>query len=146
MKEEKKVERMLRDHRKKRRNDKIKRQIDRDKDHHIFDDYLCVISFLHKTQRYQEFFDPHQLKMYLISPDMDKLKDLLIADEAIQTFVKGCQLYQKGRYAASLRAFKILKEPDSMLHYEANFNIGACFFKLGQAKQALKFFSRLLNQ
>lgn len=44
------------------------------KDFHIMDNYIQVLTFLHKTNRFDKFFDPMRLKMMLIKPA--KLEDL----------------------------------------------------------------------
>ena len=43
-------------------------------DGHILDDYISVLSYLHKTQRYKRFFDPIRLRMHLIAPNLESDK------------------------------------------------------------------------
>ena len=40
-------------------------------DGHILDDYISVLTYLHKTQRFKRFFDPIRLRMHLITPQFD---------------------------------------------------------------------------
>lgn len=50
---------------------KKRKQSERDhhvKDFHIMDRYIQVLTFLHKTNRFEKFFDPMRLKMMLIKP------------------------------------------------------------------------------
>ena len=121
-------------------------------DHTIMDNYIQVLTFLHKTNRFEQFFDPMRLKMMLIKPtkldDPNYLQKARAQVDAYpNTFLAGCHLYQQGHYARAAEAFrKICESQDSTLYYESRFNLGACLFKMAEFKQALNQFTKLLSE
>lgn len=67
-------------------------------DHTIMDNYIQVLTFLHKTNRFEQFFDPMRLKMMLIKPakldDPNYLQKARAQVDAYpNTFLSGCHLY-----------------------------------------------------
>ena len=64
------IDDMIQNFEKKRKEKKEKKVVDG----HILDDYISVLSYLHKTQRYKRFFDPIRLRMHLIAPNLENDK------------------------------------------------------------------------
>jgi len=63
-----------------------------------------VLTLLHKTDRFEKFFDPMRLKMMLIKPakleDPSSLTSITgQPDTYPNSFITGCQLYQNSHYA-----------------------------------------------
>ena len=61
------IDDMIQNFEKKQKEKKEKKVVDG----HILDDYISVLSYLHKTQRYKRFFDPIRLRMHLIAPNLE---------------------------------------------------------------------------
>ena len=128
---------------KKRQTEEKEHQI---RDYHIMDNYIEVLTFLHKTNRFEKFFDPMRLKMMLIKPS--KMDDPHYLDKASSKFDKdfnvfygGCDMYKNGHYARAAECFRrIVDSKNTSLYYESRFNLGACLFKMAEFKQALRQF------
>ena len=58
---------LIQNYEKKQKEKKDKKVVDG----HVLDDYISVLSYLHKTQRYKRFFDPIRLRMHLIAPNLN---------------------------------------------------------------------------
>ena len=62
-------------------------------------------------------------------------------------FLAGCQMYKLAQYEKAAEHFKkILESKDKQLYYETRFNLGACMFKMGEFKYALKQFALLMSE
>ena len=70
------------------------------------DSYIHVLTFLHKTKRFEKFFDPMRLKMMLIKPAKIDAADYLESNKTQienypSAFLAGCHLYQLANYTSS---------------------------------------------
>ena len=72
----------------------------------IFDDYLLILMNLPNTKRFQEFFDPLRLRMFLIKPSEDILYGRVpVANNPQNHFFHGCKFYLKGNFEQAVSTF-----------------------------------------
>lgn len=93
--EDKKLVSMIDEYKKKRNTERE----GKNKDYHIMDNYIQVLTFLHRTSRFQQFFDPLRLRMMLIKPKRMENPDFWKNSQANvenfpNIFLTGCHLYQ----------------------------------------------------
>ena len=128
------------------------------------DNYIQVLSYLHMTQRYKDIFENNEnIGIRFILPTEDQidnafdkpvLKELNVSQSVnvAAIFLHGCYLCKEKDYKTAAKSFKRilkltsdqrLKSKAKSLEYEAMFNLGACLFKAGEEKHALKYFTTL---